>query len=314
MQLLAGISRARLSLSATFCSLALLASTALASAPGLAQSDDELFEEDEVEAEEELGEEEGEKALADTPSTAPDEEVSADLVRARDREPPAGTPLIANKKYPMAFRFELTGSFDFSYGERFVRQTGGHVAAGMHIFDWLQVEAFGGYMGLCAVNTPAGLFHPAGCELGITRAVRRDGRSVNELGEQPKLSDLWQTGGFGGVTVQWAPIYGKLSMVSEYDLSFQLYGFGGLGIDQIWKVETQIAGGAFQYDLVSPDIPVAPSAHFGAGLRLIPWKYIAIRAELRNYVRVNPAVDQTDYPDLDIGWNSMVNLGVSFIL
>ena len=236
MQRMAEISRVRPWMTALLCSLALTTSVTAS-----AQSDDELFEEDAADAEADEGA--ADEAGNGKTLTASDdlEVVNSDLVRAPDREAPPGTPLIDNKKYEMAFRFELTGSFDFSYGERFVRQTGWHIAAGLHIFDWLQVEAFGGYMGLCSFNTAANIpFHPVGCELGIMQNVRRDGDSVARLGEQPKLSDLWQTGGFCGVTAQFAPIYGKLSLVSEYDVSFQLTALAALGSTTFGKLSRRL--------------------------------------------------------------------------
>ena len=40
------------------------------------------------------------------------------LQRVDDRAPREGTPLISNKLYPMQFRFELTGIFDYGRQRR----------------------------------------------------------------------------------------------------------------------------------------------------------------------------------------------------
>ena len=78
---------------------------------------------------------------------------------------------------------------------------------------------------------------------------------------------------------------------------------------------------------------VVPSANYGLGLRLIPFKNVAIRAELVNYTRINPNVEEHD--DLqeasctdgyvqftgqtpscltDFSQSAMFQVGVSFLL
>jgi len=132
------------------------------------------------------------------------------LVRATDRSPRPGTPLIANKLFPMGLTLEITPTIDYAYSEKWISHIGGHLSLGFHIFEWLGVEAF------------AGGFYPR--ELAITTTVREKGHTVATcavgLDCDPKLSGLWQSFAFGGAVVEWAPLYGKLSIVSEFDLSF----------------------------------------------------------------------------------------------
>lgn len=185
--------------------------------------------------------------------------------RTEERAPRAGTPLIANKLYPMQGRFEFSGMFDMSYGDKYVEHIGGHAGVGYHIFDFLALEAFGGYL--------------AADETGIVDTVRQTGSSFG-VGE-PQLPDLYQTTWFAGANVQWAPIYGKLSAVSEYDLNFQLYLRAGAGAEGIQRQlndnSVESAGVRF-------------SANYGLGVRLIPFKNVAVRAELVNYTGINPNV------------------------
>jgi hypothetical protein len=51
-------------------------------------------------------------------------------------------------------------------------------------------------------------------------------------------------------------------------------------------------------------------------LRFIPFKYVVLRVELRNYVKVTPAPiappGETE-EQFDIGYTSMVTLGASFL-
>ncbi len=242
--------------------------------------------------------------------------------RVEERAPRPGTPLIANKLYPMQYRLELTGVFDYSFNDKYVQHTGGHGAIAFHLFDWLALEGFGGYL--------------LGQETGIVGNVRNDGSSAKRLRDnlpcfpgvptcEPQLPDMWMTTWFAGADVQWAPIYGKISAVSEYDLNFQLYALLGGGAEGIQRALN--TPGAFE------DGGIRFSANYGIGVRLIPWKYVALRAELRNYNGLNPNVqehetrdeqdcqngytlvvgtDRQCYPD--ISNNTMLQVGLSLLL
>jgi outer membrane beta-barrel protein len=239
--------------------------------------------------------------------------------RIEERAPRAGTPLIANKLYPMSGRFELGLTFDTSFGDKYVDHIGGHANVGFHLFDWLAFEGFGGYL--------------LGDETGIVQNVRLDGKSAGLAAQnaacanptcEPQLPDLWQTTWFAGANVQWAPIYGKLSAVSEYDLNFQLYARLGGGVEGIQK---RLGDTSF----TAPGI--RPSVNYGVGVRLIPWKYIALRAELVNTNGLNPNVEEHDATDegscgdgyvlrsgnnnnclTDFSQSTQFQLGLSFLL
>jgi outer membrane beta-barrel protein len=272
------------------------------------------------------------RAAEDDTAASPDAEAQPDeaankngdgaFQRVAERVPRSGTPLIQNKLYPMQFRLEVGAFFDYSFNDKYVDHLGGSGTLGFHIFDWLALEGFGGYL--------------VGGETGIVGNVRNDGSSnkravegqpcANEDAEgcQPQLPDLWQTTWFAGADVQWAPIYGKLSAVSELDLTFQLYGLLGGGAEGI----TRYLGPTIGY--AEPGVRV--SVNYGLGVRIIPWKYIALRAELRNYNGLNPNVPEHDpadedkctsgyvlnvggdkqcYPD--ISQNTMLQVGLSFL-
>src|SRR5688500_3367864 len=128
-----------------------------------------------------------------------------------------------------------------------------------------------------------------------------------------------------GANAQWAPIYGKLSVVSELDLSFQLYGMLGGGVEGIRK---RLNDGSFDS---GPGF--RPVVNYGIGLRIIPWKWIALRAELKNYTGINPEVAEHNSQGTDVckdGYtlqvgsdtqcltdfsnNAMLQLGISFLL
>jgi outer membrane beta-barrel protein len=264
-------------------------------------------------------------ALAqDDAEARPDELLDEEyrLVRPPNRAPREGTPLIADKLYPMQYRLEFTGMFDFTYADKYVRHYGGHGSIGFHLFDWLAFEVYAGYLG--------------GRETNIADKVRLAGKSNTQLRDdpslcatpscEPELPDLWQTTWIAGANVQWAPIYGKLSAVSELDMSFQLYGILGGGVEGIRKkLNTPDAAGGPMFE----DGGVRPVVNYGLGLRVMPWKWVALRAELRNYTGINPGVpEQSNACDIgytlqvgqetrcnrDFSNTAMVQLGLSFVL
>ena len=151
-----------------------------------------------------------------------------------DRAPRAGQKLIDQKLHSTAGRFELTAFYNASLNDKYVKHQGGHGALLYHLSDWFALELFGGSM--------------MGRETTILSKVRVSGDSYarTSKGEcgwapmgacEPELPDLYQTTWFTGAALQWAPIYGKLSLVSEYDLSFQLYSILGGGIEGIQRTE-----------------------------------------------------------------------------
>lgn len=266
-------------------------------------------------------------ALATSPAIAQEEAAPADglseaeqLVRPPNRPPREGTPLISNKLYPMQFRLEFTGMFDMTYGNKYTQHYGGHGAIGFHIFDWLQIEAYGGYFYGDETNIAARVR-----EVGFNALKLERGEACATALCEPELPDLWQTTWMAGANAQWAPIYGKLSVVSELDLSFQLYGMLGGGVEGIRK---RLNNGDYDF---GPGF--RPVVNYGVGLRVIPWKWIALRAELKNYTGINPGVPEygqggadqctegytlqsgSDKQCLtDFSNNAMLQLGISFLL
>jgi outer membrane beta-barrel protein len=228
-----------------------------------------------------LAEDEGEERALTEEEELPD----FDAVRATDRPPREGTPLIAGKLHPMAGRFEIAGLFDYSLNDKYTKYLGGSGHLNYHIFDWLGLDLYGGYL--------------LGDETSIADKVRIQGKSkinldrgdtelcaVSETGLacEPELPDLWQTTWFAGANLQWAPLYGKLSVVSEYDLNFQFFLTGGVAVEGIQKKQND---GTFD-----TTTPIRISGNGGIGLRLMPLDFMALRVELRNYRGPNPPVPE----------------------
>lgn len=79
-----------------------------------------------------------------------------------------------------------------------------------------------------------------------------------------------------GIDVQWAPIYGKMSLASEYFAHFDLYGILGASMVQYKGFVPGATTGSLAY--------TTPGANFGLGMRVFVNRFVALRGELRDLV------------------------------
>lgn len=210
--------------------------------------------------------------------TASSAAAPTDEERPIDRAPRVGTPLISNKLYPMGGRMEAGALFDMSYADKYVRHLGGHATFAYHFTDWLALEGFGGYL----VSDESNIADAAR-QQGASARRRNAGQECATETCEPELPDLWHSSWIVGVAAQVAPVYGKISLVSEYDLNFQLYGLLGASIEGI---QQKLNDGNFA------NATVRPMFDYGVGVRFLPFSWMALRFELKNYFGVNPALPE----------------------
>jgi len=215
-------------------------------------------------------------------------------------------PVVDRKLYPMRFNPELSFQIDYGLADKYTSHQGFRFSGVFHIWDNLAVEAYVGYL--------------FGSESSIMKTLRDKSRPnrVMKGSREPALPGLQQLTYHLGADVQFAPIYGKLSLVSELETSFQLYMLGGMGLAgtrtitdptllgnsgckpiggvskgcaDIYAGPAKLISlpslspggndifGAGEYQIA----PLAVPIQYGAGIRLHVGKWIALRAELRNY-------------------------------
>jgi outer membrane beta-barrel protein len=94
----------------------------------------------------------------------------------------------------------------------------------------------------------------------------------------------------GGVDVQWAPIYGKLSLLAEKFVHFDMYGVVGASVIQYRGPGSQLVDGQ----------PVAGAKTFltgggnvGVGLRFFFNRWMTLRTELRDIIYVEKGREPT---------------------
>lgn len=162
-------------------------------------------------------------------------------------------------------RFELSPSATVSFTDAFFTKyvVGGSI--GYHLTESIALNLRGGYAlpviagsaQICINDTGKGT---VGCRQPTQAEL--DGRAQGQLSLM------------GGLDLQWAPIYGKLSLASEYFAHFDLYGIAGAS--------------AIQYKGFIPGQPTGSQvyttagANLGLGMRVFVNRYFALRGEVRD--------------------------------
>lgn len=105
----------------------------------------------------------------------------------------------------------------------------------------------------------------------------------------------------GGVDLQWAPIYGKLSLLAEKFVHFDMYAVGGV-------TAVQYRGPPEQGATTLSTARIAPGANIGLGAHFFLNRWMTLRTELRDVVYVEKAL----IPDQVTRNQLLFELGVSF--
>ncbi len=102
----------------------------------------------------------------------------------------------------------------------------------------------------------------------------------------------------GGADVYWAPIYGKISLLAEQFLHFDLYGLAGASVVQ-YQGPIDAGGGAL----------LAPAVDLGLGARVFVTRWLTARFEIRDVAHFE---DLAGTDKLSQQHQLLVELGVSF--
>lgn len=207
-------------------------------------------------------------------------------------------PVLTHRTRPLDFRFEGSLLFTPTVAEKYITHIGGMGAFTFHINDMFNVELMGGYLRMAEVDI-----------IGGGSGVRASAGAA-----EPNLPDLTGMSWLLSANAAFSPIYGKLNLFSEVDFNSQFYLTGGAGVTgSVRKVRdpgstdptvtrTADAGAKFMFN-------------FGLGFRVFLVKWIALRAEFRDFI----FLDQYDFSgtgrrEVDVIHNFMGLIGVTFIL
>ncbi|QSQ27921.1 outer membrane beta-barrel domain-containing protein [Pyxidicoccus parkwayensis] len=193
-------------------------------------------------------------------------------------------------------RFEFSPSATLSLRDAFFSK---YIFGGSLTYHPLETLGVGLRLGY-ALNSVAGAAQICtftdGTDGNSTRGCKSP--TMNELdGQAPGQLKL-----LAGADVQWAPIYGKLSLLAEKFVSFDLYGIAGASL-------VQYRGP----DLANTDSAVAksymtPGGNVGVGARFFFNRWVTLRTEVRDLIYVEKSRTSDNYLRNQL----LFELGVSF--
>jgi outer membrane beta-barrel protein len=186
-------------------------------------------------------------------------------------------------------RFELSPSTTISVRDAFFTKyiLGGTLTfhpmetLGLSLRAGYSIPTVAGASQICTFENTEGGSATRGCRLP----------TLEELRTQSAPGELNLV---GGVDVQWAPIYGKMSLLAEQFLHFDLYGIGGAS-----AIQYRGPGGASQLTV---------GGNVGVGMRFFLNRWMTVRTEFRDLIYVEKAVN----PSQMLRNQLLFELGVSF--
>ncbi len=186
--------------------------------------------------------------------------------------------VVRNRLYDLSGRFELTPSAGFTIVNRLTDHYNFNLGVAYNVSNTLAFELRGGY----AMSRHTALADD------LSREVLREdpNKGINNVVND--LSGLWEMQGNAAVGVRWAPIYGKIGLLSELPVHFQFYAWAGGGagsfrresIVECYAVESRGDGACGDW---RTDNRVTWLASGAVGFRFFTHQGGGLRLEVRDY-------------------------------
>jgi len=198
-------------------------------------------------------------AAAPAKDTGGDKTVSAE--EQAEPEETVGKPLsdrikaVSRKSFLKKNRFELSPSAGLSVNDAFFRSYFFNIDAGYHIMEPFSVEL---RLGISPIDE----------KLEPVRFLRDEAYVLTELARPFYLADLSGT---------FTPLYGKISLFSDWIWHYDLYVDGGGGVLGVWKTSSGIGN------------PITALAHqpmlsIGGGMRGFINEWLVVHVDVRDYI------------------------------
>lgn len=210
-----------------------------------------------------------------------------DIGPLKDRVPP-----VTGHTFLMARRFEIAPTFSLSFRDAFWTKYVVGATATYHFTETLAVALRGGYA-FTSVSGSAQICPP------------------NEACRSPTSSELDGKGPgqikfLTGLDFEWAPLYGKISLLAEGFAHFNLYLIGGPSVVQYQAPNDANAPGS--------TAAWAVGGEAGLGMRFIFNRWMALRFELRDviYREKTKGATETTGASYQIRNQLFFDIGLSF--
>ena len=191
-----------------------------------------------------------------------------DAVALQGGEDPATLPVLLDKRFAPSGRHQASILFSTAMVTKLIQAVGAYGTYQYNFTDWI------------GAGFSAGIF--LGDETSITDAIRLVEDPDNPEGEEP-LGDLHQMYWMASVDVVVVPLYGKISFLSEFNPSFDVFALAGGGVGQVQR-DRAPAGGPIQ----TTDTAFTPIFSVGFGLRLYLTDLVGLRIEFRDFFYPEP--------------------------
>jgi outer membrane beta-barrel protein len=122
---------------------------------------------------------------------------------------------VRNRLFTVDKRFELGANVGLTFLTRLTDHYTLNAAAAFNVLEWLAVEARVGY----AISLHTSLANQIASDFLTTTSITK----VNDL------ADLWEMNAHAIAGLRFQPIYGKINVVSELAIHFQVYAWLGAG-------------------------------------------------------------------------------------
>jgi outer membrane beta-barrel protein len=189
-------------------------------------------------------------------------------------------------------RFELSPSATLSFRDAFFTKyiLGGTLT--YHPLETFGISLRAGY----ALNSVSGSAQQ--CNFGTDGSTRGCNAPTFAQVDGRAPGQITMT---GGVDLKWAPIYGKLSLMAEKFVHFDMYAVGGASV-------VQYRGPPEQGATTASTARLTPGVNLGVGAHFFLNRWMTVRTELRDLIYVEKAI----IPESVTRNQLLFELGVSF--
>lgn len=223
---------------------------------------------------------------------------------------------VRNRLYMVERRFEVGGNVGFTLLPRLTDHYNFNASVAYNVAEWFALELRVGY----AYSR----------QTSLADQVKDAFNSQNSLPKINDFSDLWQMGFNGIVGARFQPIYGKLNLLAELPVHFQLYLWAGGGVGTFTRESLLICpqrsgstcSGYLREDKLSPIVSLALGFRFfianrhAVRLEARTWSWLDsywVGVDRATVTANNPTQGGMLSPNAGITTLSQIDLGYSFV-
>lgn len=122
---------------------------------------------------------------------------------------------VRNRLFSVEGRWELGGNVGFSFLPKLTDHYNLNLSGAYNVKDWFAVELRAGY----AISR----------QTSLADQIQTDFFTNTTISKASDAADLWELTGHGVVGARFQPVYGKLNLMSEVPVHFQIYLWAGGG-------------------------------------------------------------------------------------